>query len=241
MFGLFSRLSGFYGRLGEASLPVQFQLGRRLGRPGIYLVVGTNDTVRAGTQQLTKCCDVQAVMPRPENGQVLFRQPKQTHGGPQTPSMFGMQRVLEIFLQMHEGPRSLDQALEEIVVLRVLVQPKLLQNVVRLIVTLSVPASKICPVTRMICDRSSPNIGIFAFQLAHESRNPLAFTHEGLNLTTARMMGKFGCIDFPGKASRSVQKCRRSTNHRMNRTGSREPETITFQIRQNLGSLGDHS
>jgi hypothetical protein len=33
-------------------------------------------------------------------------------------------------------------------------------------------------------------IGSFGTQLRHESRNPLAFIHQGLNLPTAQIMGK---------------------------------------------------
>ena len=91
--------------------------------------------------------------------------------------MLRLGRVFEILLQMNERTRRLDQALEKIVVVGVAVQPKLFQNVVRVVVPLVVPALKIGPIKRVLGDlaRKSPEnirsrqIGIFAFELAHEA------------------------------------------------------------------------
>ncbi len=62
--------------------------------------------------------------------------------------------MFELLLQMHKSAGSLDQAFE---ILRILgrgrlLQPNLLENIVRLIVTLLVPAAKKCAVIRMIGD-----------------------------------------------------------------------------------------
>ena len=56
--------------------------------------------------------------------------------------MFRMRWVLEMFLEMNESARGLDESFEKTVVVRIGVQPKLLENVVRLIILLLVPALK---------------------------------------------------------------------------------------------------
>ena len=109
--------------------------------------------------------------------EVLFRQLKETNRRPQSPAMFGVGWMFEILFEMHERTRGLDQALKKIVVRGVIIEPKLFQNIVRLIIMLFVPALKIGPIKRVLGDlaRKSPEnirsrqIGIFAFELAHEA------------------------------------------------------------------------
>ena len=93
--------------------------------------------------------------------------------------------MLEIFLQMHKRPRGLDQSLEKIIVGGLVVQPELLQDIVRFVVTLLVPAAKVGAIEWMP-GYVAAKIDIVAFELAHELRNPLAFVHVGLNLTELR-------------------------------------------------------
>ena len=102
----------------------------------------------------------------------------------------------EILLKMNKCTGCLNQTFEEIVVVRIFVEPKLLQNVVRLVITLLVPTLKIGAVIRMVHDLDFPGIEIFAAKLRHESRNPLAFVHEELNLLVALMMSKQAGIVF---------------------------------------------
>jgi hypothetical protein len=104
--------------------------------------------------------------------------------------------MLEIFLKMNKCAGCLNQTFEEIVVVRIFVEPKLLQNVVRLVITLLVPTLKIGAVIGMARDLDFPGIEIFAAQLRHESRNPLAFGHEELSLLVALMMSKQAGIIF---------------------------------------------
>ena len=49
-------------------------------------------------------------MLRAEDRQVLFREPKQTSGRWQAPAVFCVRWVFEIFLQMDERARSLNQS-----------------------------------------------------------------------------------------------------------------------------------
>jgi hypothetical protein len=55
----------------------------------------------------------------------------------------------------------------------------------------------------MPCDLGLAWIDAFSSQLCHESRNPLAFAHRGLNLLAAQMMSKLTRSTFPdGKSFR---------------------------------------
>ena len=107
--------------------------------------------------------------------------------------------MLKPLLQMNERACGLDQTLEEIVVFRIFVQPKLLENIVCLVVTLFIPAPKVGPIIWMIDDVDRHCIDTFSFQFAHEARNPLAFVHRGLNFIAAPMMGKLARFTFPGQ------------------------------------------
>src|SRR6266480_2920425 len=101
---------------------------------------------------------------------------------------------------MHECAGGLNQSFEKIIVVGVAVEPNLLQNVMRLVVALLVPAAKegaIKRVVRYVAGKSrlrgtgsGGQVDIVALQLAHKLRNPLAFAHRGLNFIAPQMMGK---------------------------------------------------
>ena len=141
------------------------------------------------SQKIEKRRDIERVMTRREPAEISFSQLEQSHRWTQTPAVFGMRRVLEIFLEMDERARRLDQTLEKIVVVGVGVQPKVLQDVVRFVVTLFVPATKERAVARMLCYVAG-KIDIVTFEVADELRNSFAFVHEAFNLTMPQMMGK---------------------------------------------------
>ena len=93
---------------------------------------------------------------------------------------------------MNEGAGGLDQALE---ILRILgsdraLEPDLLEDIVRFIVTLLVPAAKIGAVIGMIGHQPALGFCLARFQRRDETRNPLAFVHGGPNLVAPAMMGK---------------------------------------------------
>lgn len=144
-------------------------------------------------------------MLRRELAQILLGQFKQTYCWPQSPAVFRMFRVLEIFLQMNEGAGGLDQAFEKIVIGRIFLQPNLFQDVVRLVVLLLVPTLEICAVKWMIDHVPSGRICIIANQLTYESRNPLAFVHQGLNVVPARTMSKPATEDKRMQSSSRVK------------------------------------
>jgi len=141
-------------------------------------------------QQLAKRADIQISMLRSKAGQVLFRQLKQPDGRSQTAAVLGMRRVLEIFLQMHKRAGGLNQTFEKIGIIRIGLEPKLLENVVCFVIMLLVPALKIGPVKGMARDVDLGYIDIFSQKLPDQLRNPLAFVHEEPNLIAAQTMGK---------------------------------------------------
>ena len=103
--------------------------------------------------------------------------------------MLGVRRMFEALLQMNERAGRLDQSLEEVRVGRFGVEPKLFQDIVRLIVPLFVPATKKGTVIRMIGNRVTGSC-FAAAQSLHELGNSLAFAHGVRNLVAPAMMGK---------------------------------------------------
>jgi hypothetical protein len=104
--------------------------------------------------------------------------------------------VQEILLQVNERSSRLDQSLEKIRVLGTGLEPKLLENIVSIVIALIVPALKERQVKRMLRDSCSARFSLFSSQLGDQPRNPLAFAHEGLNLVAAQTMSKPAGIIF---------------------------------------------
>ena len=105
---------------------------------------------------------------------------------------------------MDERARSLNQSFEKIIIVGVAIEPNLLQNVVRLVVTLFIPAAKERAIEWMV-RHLARKIDTVAFELAHKLRNPLAFAHEGLNFIVPQMMGKPTFPEGPDKIRRRSQ------------------------------------
>lgn len=168
----------------------QLQLRRSLGRPRISLIIGRDDLLGVFVQQTAERADIEAVIARRVDRQVLFREAQQTHGGLQTPAMLRMRRLLEIFLEMNKTARRLDQAFEKIGIGRIDFEPKLLEDIVRLVVALFVPALEIGAVKGVLRRFGLRKIDIFTEELLDQLRNPLAFAHGAHNLIAAQTMGK---------------------------------------------------
>jgi hypothetical protein len=144
------------------------------------------------TEHLPECRQVERVPLRTQRLQILFREAEEPNSRTQPPPVFGMRRMFELLLQMDESAGRLDQAFE---VLRVIgrnrhLEPDLLENIVRLIVTLLIPATKECTIIRMVGDRATGGFSLAAFQRLDELGNSLAFVHGGRNLAAPAMMGK---------------------------------------------------
>jgi hypothetical protein len=124
--------------------------------------------------------------------QILFCETKQADRWTQPPPVFRMRWMFKLLLQMNKSAGGLDQAFE---ILRVVgssrrLEPDLLENIVRLIITLLVPATKKCAVIRMVGNSVAGGFSLAAFQCLHELGNSLAFAHGGRNLVAPAMMGK---------------------------------------------------
>jgi hypothetical protein len=109
--------------------------------------------------------------------------------------------MFEALLKMNESASRLNQSFEIICVGRFGLEPNLLQNVMRLVITFFIPAMEKRAIKRMLCDVALVWIGIFGTQLGHKLRNPLAFVHEVLNLLAAQIMSKPARTIFPEKQS----------------------------------------
>ena len=80
-----------------------------------------------------------------------------------------MSWMFEIFLEMDEGARGLDEPLKKMVIVCIGVQPKLLENVVRFLIPLLVPALKKAAIKWMLCDIGLVWIDVFSGQFRHKS------------------------------------------------------------------------
>jgi len=110
--------------------------------------------------------------------------------------VFRVEWMFESLLEMDESAGRLNQPFEEICIAGIGPQPKLLEHIVGLIITLLVPALKKGTIKWMLCDVPLVWIDILGSQLGHQPRNPLAFVHEGLNLLAAQIMSKPAPINF---------------------------------------------
>lgn len=166
-------------------------MGRGLGRPRIDLVVGLHNHMRMATEHFPELCQIELVPLQTQGRQVLFREAEQANGGSQPAPVFRVGWMFELLLQMHKSAGGLDQAFEILRVVggRRLLEPNLFENIVSLIVTLFIPATKKCTIIWMVGDRAA-NFSLAAFQRLHELGNSLAFAHEARNLVAPAMMGK---------------------------------------------------
>ena len=77
--------------------------------------------------------------------------------------------MFEALLKMNESAGRLNQSFEIVCIGRFGFEPKLLQNIMRLVITLFVPAMEKRAIKWMLCDVALLWIGIFGTQLRHKS------------------------------------------------------------------------
>jgi len=82
-------------------------------------------------------------MPRLIFREIFCRQIEKTGCRSETAAMFGMFRKFTLLLEMHKCAGKLDKPFEECVVLRVSLQPQVLEHVVRFVVALAVEAREV--------------------------------------------------------------------------------------------------
>src|ERR1044072_2948922 len=123
-------------------------------------------------------------------GEVPLSKSTKPHRRRQPPPMFRMQRVLKPLLKMDKSSSRLNQSLEIVCIRRFVPEPQLLQHVVGFVIALLIPAMEKRAIKWMFHDVCLFRVDIFNNQLSHEPRNPLAFVHEGINLSAAHTMSK---------------------------------------------------
>jgi hypothetical protein len=201
----------------RAARRLQRNARRGFGRPWIDPVTGFHNRVFITPEHFPELHQIERMPLRAHRRQIFFREPKQPDRRSQAPPMFRMRRMFELFLQMNKGAGGLDQSFE---ILRIFgcrrpLEPDLLENIVRLIVTLRVPATKKRAIIRMIGDRVAAGFRLATFQRLHELGNSLAFAHGGRNLVAPAMMGK-----------RARFSLREDTWHRLPACGSSQPRWL---------------
>src|SRR6202008_2865179 len=117
-------------------------------------------------------------------------EPEQANCGRQTLAMFRVQWVFKTLLKVDKSPSRLNQSFEIVCIGGFGPEPKLLEHIMRLVITFFIPAMEKRSIKWMFHDVSLVRIDIFDSQFAYEPRNPLAFVHEELNLLTAQTMSK---------------------------------------------------
>jgi hypothetical protein len=119
--------------------------------------------------------------------------------------VLGVRWVFESLLKMDERASGLDQSLEEIRIVRFVFEPELLQNVMRFVIALFIPAVKKCAVKGVVRNIGLVQIQVVVTQLSHQLRNPLAFAHGKLNLLAAQIMSKPSLNSFSEGKNRPPQ------------------------------------
>ena len=152
------------------------------------------------TQELEKIFNIKPMPPRRVGREVSLRQPKQADRRVHPPPIFRVRRPRVLFLQMDKPARRLDQPFEINRVLRFRPQPEMLEDIVRFVVTLLIPAAEKTDVTGMLRDFLARGRGRRTAQLLHQPGNSLAFVHGKLNLVSAEMTGNRAPIVFQRRA-----------------------------------------
>ena len=102
----------------------------------------------------------------------------------------------ELFVLLHPYVRAQDAGeafmppLDVLLEPNLVLQPDLLEDIVSFIILLLVPALEERAVVGMVRHPPAARPNARALQRLHETRNPLAFAHEGPNLGAPLMMGK---------------------------------------------------
>jgi len=163
-------------------------------------VIGGENDLHLSLEQSEKFFEIKAMPDRPERREISFREPKQPHRRIHPPPVLRMRRPRVLLLQMHEAAGCLDQAFEKIRILRFRLQPEMLEDVVRVIIALLIPAAEKTEIAWMLGNLARRPFRRRAAQLLHESGNSLAFAHEEFSLVSAEMTGNRARIVFPRRA-----------------------------------------
>jgi len=171
-----------------------------LRRPRVGTMIGSEDRVDLLPDQLEKRLDVESMPHRRIRGEILFRKSKQAHRRIEPATILRMRRALILLLQMDKPARGLDQPFEIIRIFRFGPEPEMLEDIVRFVVALFVPAAKEAKITRVGRDLAGRRLSRRVAYLFKQPGNSLAFAHEERNLVSAEMTGNRARILFRGRA-----------------------------------------
>lgn len=163
-------------------------------------MLGSQNRVHLPPQQPEEIIQIKSMPDRRIREQIFLRQPEEPHCGIHPPAILRVGRPRMLFLQMHEPARGLDEPFEIVRVLGFRAQPKMLEDVVRLVITLLIPATKEAEVAGMIRNFLPRPIGGLAAQLFDQPGNSLVFVHGKLILVSAEMTGNPARIVFQRRA-----------------------------------------
>ena len=128
--------------------------------------------------------------------EIFFRESKQSHRRVKSSAILRVSGSEVLLLQVNKCARRLNQTLEIIGVFRFRAQPEVLENVVRLIITLFIPAAKETEVAGMLRDLLRRRFDGDAAKLGHQLGNSLAFVHLKFSFEAAEMTGNRGRFFF---------------------------------------------
>ena len=157
---------------------------------------GGENRIDLAAEQVEKALDVKTMSHGRVGQEIFFCEPKQPSRRVHPPPILRVGRPRVLFLQMHKSTRGLDQPFEVIRVVRFGPQPEMLQDIVRFVVALLIPAAEKPDVARML--RDFPGRG--AGRPFQQPGNSLAFVHGKLNLVSAEMTGNRAPIVFQRRA-----------------------------------------
>ena len=106
-------------------------------------------------------------MARAKWREIFLRQFEQPDRRSQTPAMLWVSWVFEILLKMYKRSRGLNQSFEEIIILRVAIEPEMFQDIVSFVIKPLIPAPEIRAIKRMLGDLAR-EFGIVTFEIANK-------------------------------------------------------------------------
>jgi hypothetical protein len=155
------------------------------------------------TKQREEIANFETVPPRRIGRKIFLRQSEESRCRVEPTPILRMSWPPILLLQMDKAARRLNKPLEVIGVLRPGAQPEVLQDIVRFVITLLVPATKKTEITGVLCNFIRGRSHRPTAKLLDQPGNSLAFIHFKLNLESAEMTGNRGRVFFEASVLRS--------------------------------------
>ena len=145
---------------------------RRMGRmPWIAPEIARDDFIGEMAAQCAKTYDIEQKVRGLIRLEILHREMKEPHSGAEPAAVLGMIGPQKLFLQMHKRAGCLDQAFEKEMVVVALLQPEMLENIVRFVILARIEAAKEALIARV---QLAAGVGA---ELLHELADAVSFFH----------------------------------------------------------------